>query len=148
MLSWTRTEIMTKIGSEWSPSWNPRWWSVGMIIVWLYFFITMFIRQFPSTFFYVDLSSLWLKVAKSAWKYHKLQSSAKFFPQMGFMGILNMWFLIPCRTKWHQKSFDINFFRVWPKIWVLLPALLLSLPVHGSPRIDMQCTPSIQSSFC
>ena len=23
-------------------------------------------------------------------------------------------FLIPCRTKWHQKSFDINFFRVQP----------------------------------
>ena len=33
-----------------------------------------------------------------------------------------MSFLMPCRTKWYQKSFDINFFRVWPKICVLLPA--------------------------
>ena len=30
------------------------------------FFITMFIIQFPSTFFYVGLSSLYLKVAKNA----------------------------------------------------------------------------------
>ena len=64
----------------------------------------MFIRQFPSTYLYVGLSSLYLKVAKSAWKYHKLQSSAKLFPQIGFMGILNMWFLITCRTTWHQKT--------------------------------------------
>ena len=60
--------------------------------------------------------------AKNELKYHKLQSSANFFAQRGFMGIFNMSFLIPCRTKCYQKSFDINFFRVWPKIWVLLPA--------------------------
>ena len=37
-----------------------------------------------------------------------------FFAQRGFMGIFKMSFLIPCRTKLHKKSFDINFFRVQP----------------------------------
>ena len=63
-------------------------------------------------FFKRDIQPRGKSTAKNAWKYHKLQSSANFFAQSGFMGIFNMSFLIPCRTKWHQKSFDINFFRV------------------------------------
>ena len=69
-----------------------------------------------------DIQPRGKSTAKNEWKYHKLQSSANFFAQRGFMGISNMSFLIPCRTKWYQQSSDINFFRVWPKIWVLLPA--------------------------
>ena len=65
-------------------------------------------------FFKRDIQPRGKSTAKNAWKYHKLQSSANFFAQRGFMGIFNMSFLIPCWTKWHQKSFDINFFRVQP----------------------------------
>ena len=44
--------------------------SVGMILEDAIFFITMCIIQFPCIFVYVDLSSLYLKEAKKAWKYH------------------------------------------------------------------------------
>ena len=65
-------------------------------------------------FFKRDIQPRGKSTAKNTWQYHKLQSSANCFAQRGFMGIFNMSFLIPCRTKWHQKSFDINFFRVQP----------------------------------
>ena len=45
------------------------------------FFLTICIIQFPCNLFYVGLSSLYLNVANNAYKYHKLQSSANFFPK-------------------------------------------------------------------
>ena len=66
------------------------------------------------SFFKRDIQPRGKGIAKNAWKYHKLQSSANFFAQRGFMGIFNMSFLVPCRTKWHQQSYDIIFFRVQP----------------------------------
>ena len=86
----------------------------GNNIVRLYIFMTICIWQFPCNLCYIYLSSFFLKVAKNACKYHKLQSPAKFFPQIRFMGIFNMLFVIPFCINWHQKSFDINFFRVQP----------------------------------
>ena len=76
--------------------------------------MTICIWQFPCTFCCIDFSSFFLKMSKKACKYHKLQSSAKKFPQIRFMGIFNMLFVIPFCIKWHQKTFDINFFRVQP----------------------------------
>ena len=80
-------------------------------------------------FFKRDIQPRGKSTAKNAWKYHKLQSSANFFAQRGFMGIFNMSFLIPCRTNWHQKSFDINFFRVQP--FSYQPICKLNQQIHA-----------------
>ena len=93
----------------------------------------MCIRQFPSNLFYVGLSSLYLKLAKNAWKHHTLQNSVNKFPQIRFMGIFNMSCVIP--FKWHQKSFDNNFFRVqhfsYPPRWPVITSTLYFV-VRGS----------------
>ena len=94
--------------------------------------MTVCIRQFSSNLFYVGLSSLYLKLAKNAWKHHKLKSSVNIFPQIRFMGIFNMSFMIPFCIKLHKKSFDIIFFRVQPFFYSPIDLFL------GSDRVALE----------
>ena len=124
----------------------------GNNIVRLYIFMTICIWQFPCTFCYIDLSSFFLKMAKKAWKYHKLQSSANNFPQIRFMGIFNMLFVIPFCIKLHQKSFDINFFRVQPFSYQPMTgrqqAKLSHLKINHLPLAVTVSTSGLRSSTC
>ncbi len=113
----------------------------GNNIVRLYIFMTICIWQFPCNFFYIIyLSSFFLKVAKNACKYHKLQSPANIFPQIRFMGIFNMLFVIPFCINWHQKSFDINFFRVQP--FSYQPKRTPQLECEGHARLSLCWNPA------
>ena len=94
-------------------------------------------------FFKRDIQPRGKSTATNAWQYHILQSSANFFAHKGFMGIFNMSFLIPCRTKWHQKSFDVIFSGFNPSPTSLYrsndkTAILMFHLFHGTLPIHLQ----------
>ena len=107
----------------------------GNNIVRLYIFMTICIWQFPCNFFYIIyLSSFFLKVAKNACKYHKLQSPAKSFPQIRFMGIFNMLFVIPFCINWHKKALILIFSGFNPSPTSLIVAVHRRVTVADGPN--------------